>query len=92
MRGLAEILIAGYQFFVSPLLAQALGWGGCRFVPTCSGYGRTAIRQYGLRVGFVFLVKRLGRCHPWSAGGYDALPLPRRMGRRAHARSIITSP
>ncbi len=66
---------AAYRIFLSPLLhGLSLVPAGCRFVPTCSRYGQEALRQYGLMVGLVFLLKRLGRCHPWSAGGYDSVP------------------
>ena len=64
-----------YRLLIAPFLHQSsLLPGGCRFYPTCSGYGLEALRQYGLGRGFMFLLGRLGRCHPWSLGGYDPLP------------------
>lgn len=45
--------------------------GYCRFYPTCSEYGFTAVKTYGVvRCGFMAL-GRIGRCHPWHPGGYD---------------------
>jgi len=44
---------------------------GCRFSPSCSAYAQVAIRQYGLGRGIVVSCRRILRCHPWSAGGYD---------------------
>ncbi len=75
MKKGVEFLLGTYRLVVSPLLHGILLWpGGCRFNPTCSAYGLEAIRQYGLAKGFMLLFKRLGRCHPWAAGGYDPLP------------------
>lgn len=71
----ARLLLQWYGAFLSPLIHQSLIIpGGCRFQPTCSAYGVAVFRQYGLLSGFVLLVKRLARCHPWSIGGYDPPP------------------
>ncbi|NLY29324.1 MAG: membrane protein insertion efficiency factor YidD [Firmicutes bacterium] len=59
-------LIRFYQVCISPLLPPR-----CRFYPTCSEYGRQAVEKYGVGRGLVMLAKRLVRCHPWGAGGYD---------------------
>lgn len=75
MGTLVLILLKAYQLFISPLLRQfAIFPAGCRFYPTCSEYGLEAIRQYGLITGFMFLLVRLSRCHPWTAGGHDPVP------------------
>ncbi|MEK7537494.1 MAG: membrane protein insertion efficiency factor YidD [Patescibacteria group bacterium] len=50
--------------------------GFCRFSPSCSAYAITAIRQYGAIAGTWLALKRLVRCHPWSAGGLDLVPRP----------------
>jgi hypothetical protein len=62
-------LIQVYQRFISPLLLPS-----CRYQPTCSAYGIEAIRQHGAIAGGWLALKRIGRCHPWSAGGYDPVP------------------
>ncbi|NMB12909.1 MAG: membrane protein insertion efficiency factor YidD [Firmicutes bacterium] len=59
-------LIRFYQMCVSPLLAPR-----CRFYPTCSEYGQQAVRKYGVVRGMAMLMKRIMRCHPWGASGYD---------------------
>ena len=41
----------------------------CRFVPTCSRYGRESIRKYGLAVGGWRTVRRIARCGPWTPMG-----------------------
>lgn len=63
------VLIKGYQYFISPLLGNA-----CRFYPSCSSYARQSIQHHGWLRGLFFSLKRILRCHPWSAGGYDPVP------------------
>ncbi|MBW3603340.1 MAG: membrane protein insertion efficiency factor YidD [Actinobacteria bacterium] len=43
----------------------------CRFHPTCSAYGITAVQRYGAVRGGWLAIRRLGRCHPWNPGGVD---------------------
>ncbi|NLV15613.1 MAG: membrane protein insertion efficiency factor YidD [Syntrophomonadaceae bacterium] len=46
----------------------------CRFVPTCSHYTIEALNKYGAMKGLWLGAKRIFRCHPFSAGGYDPVP------------------
>jgi putative membrane protein insertion efficiency factor len=62
-------LVAGYKRLISPLLPSA-----CRFYPTCSDYMREAIAVHGPAQGVWLGVKRLARCHPLHAGGFDLVP------------------
>jgi putative membrane protein insertion efficiency factor len=62
-------LIKLYQYTVSRVTPPA-----CRFEPTCSHYGYEAIQKHGVVKGGWLTAKRLGRCHPWSEGGYDPVP------------------
>ncbi len=66
-----EGLIRLYQY----TLARVMG-GQCRFEPTCSHYGLEAYRQHGLWRGTVLTMRRVGRCNPFSKGGYDPVPVP----------------
>lgn len=66
MRGLVIGILRAYKLIVSPWLPSA-----CRFVPTCSEYMCDAVRRYGVARGLWMGLKRLGRCHPFHAGGYD---------------------
>ncbi|HLH25513.1 MAG TPA: membrane protein insertion efficiency factor YidD [Chloroflexota bacterium] len=66
---LALGLIRLYQRVISPLLPPA-----CRFVPTCSVYAFEAIERHGVALGGWLAVRRLARCHPFCAGGYDPVP------------------
>ena len=62
-------LIRGYQRAISPLLPPS-----CRYAPTCSQYAIEAIAGHGVLRGSWLALKRLGRCHPGRAGGYDPVP------------------
>jgi putative membrane protein insertion efficiency factor len=64
-------LIAAYRYCISPLLGS-----NCRFYPTCSEYAREAIETHGVLRGTWMTVRRLGRCHPFHAGGYDPVSKP----------------
>ncbi|RQV93329.1 membrane protein insertion efficiency factor YidD [bacterium] len=57
-----------YQKWISPGLPRS-----CRFYPTCSEYMAQAIEKYGVMRGSVLALKRVLRCHPLNAGGYDPL-------------------
>ncbi len=62
-------LIRAYQWLISPLLGAS-----CRYTPTCSQYGVEAIQKYGPFKGGWLTLKRIARCHPWSAHGHDPVP------------------
>lgn len=62
-------LIAVYRYTLSPFLGQR-----CRFYPSCSAYAAEALLKYGFLRGSWLALKRLGRCHPFNAGGYDPVP------------------
>ncbi len=66
MRLLIVLLIRGYQRWLSPLLPSS-----CRFHPTCSEYMRQAVERHGALRGVWMGLKRLGRCQPLCAGGFD---------------------
>ncbi|PQA83498.1 membrane protein insertion efficiency factor YidD [Limnohabitans sp. TS-CS-82] len=61
--------VRAYRLFLSPWLGSA-----CRFEPTCSVYALEALSQHGAAHGSYLTLRRLGRCHPWCAGGQDPVP------------------
>lgn len=61
--------IKGWRKFISPLYGSV-----CKFYPTCSAYGLQAVELHGAIKGGRLTVKRILRCHPWSAGGVDPVP------------------
>lgn len=61
-------LIRFYTFLIRPLTSVL---GACRFVPSCSEYASSAIRQYGAIRGLGLAIHRILRCHPLAKGGVD---------------------
>lgn len=58
-----------WRAIISPLYGEV-----CKFYPSCSSYGLTALETHGALRGSWLIVRRLVRCHPWSLGGYDPVP------------------
>ena len=46
----------------------------CRFLPTCSAYAIEAITKHGAVRGGWLAFRRITKCHPWGAHGYDPVP------------------
>ena len=66
---LALGLIRFYQMTISRILPSS-----CRFMPSCSQYTYEAIQKKGIFRGIVMGIRRIARCHPLNAGGYDPIP------------------
>jgi putative membrane protein insertion efficiency factor len=62
-------LIRGYRLGIRPLLPPS-----CRFVPSCSAFAVEAVARHGAARGAALAGRRLVRCHPWCAGGWDPVP------------------
>jgi len=69
MKKLLSLFIKFYQYFISPLTGK-----NCRYFPTCSAYAIEAIEKHGSLKGTTLAVKRVLRCHPFHAGGFDPVP------------------
>ena len=63
------LLIKIYQLTLSPLLKS-----NCRYLPTCSEYAITALKEHGLIIGLYYSTKRLLSCHPFGGHGHDPVP------------------
>jgi len=63
------LLVGAYRVLVSPVLPQA-----CRFYPSCSSYADEALWRHGALRGGWLAARRVCRCGPWHAGGYDPVP------------------
>jgi putative membrane protein insertion efficiency factor len=62
-------IVRAYQLFLGPFLPAV-----CRYHPTCSAYAIEALERYGARRGLWLAARRIARCHPFRAGGYDPVP------------------
>lgn len=65
--------------------------GRCRFHPSCSAYALDALAEHGAGRGTWLAVRRLGRCHPWHAGGLDPVPPSNRCSPGAAPPRAATS-
>ncbi len=68
MKKILIRIIKFYRKRISPLKKPC-----CRFYPSCSSYALEAVTKYGALKGSFLAVKRILKCHPFNAGGYDPL-------------------
>jgi len=66
-------LIRFYQNTLSKLLLSTVG-PICRFEPSCSRYSAACIETHGAWRGSLLSARRLCKCHPFHAGGFDPPP------------------
>ena len=59
-----------------------IGPSPCRYAPSCSAYALEALETHGALRGLWLTLRRLGRCHPFSPGGFDPVPVVHSMDRR----------
>jgi putative membrane protein insertion efficiency factor len=69
LRRWSLALIALYQQEVSARRPPC-----CRFSPTCSHYAAQALQTHGVGRAAWLILRRLLRCRPGAAGGYDPVP------------------
>ncbi|MAZ13684.1 MAG: membrane protein insertion efficiency factor YidD [Chloroflexi bacterium] len=65
------MLIRVYKLAISPY------WPGqCRYDPTCSEFAAEAIQTHRALAGSWLAIRRISRCHPGRARGFDPVPAP----------------
>jgi putative membrane protein insertion efficiency factor len=69
IRSLLLVVVRAYRWAISPMLPPA-----CRFHPSCSSYAEEALQRHGVFRGGWLAARRVCRCGPWHAGGYDPVP------------------
>ena len=69
MRHLLILGVRAYQVALGPLLPAS-----CRFYPSCSAYMIEALERHGAMRGGLMGIRRILRCHPLHAGGFDPVP------------------
>jgi putative membrane protein insertion efficiency factor len=79
-------LLKGYRFAISPLYGQV-----CRYHPTCSAYALEAVQTHGAVRGTWLAARRVARCHPWAAGGFDPVPPAKNRTSSAPSSSLVTT-
>ena len=87
MRGALILLVRVYQWTIAPALPPS-----CRYLPSCSAYMISAIETHGAFRGTWLGVRRIFRCHPFHAGGYDPVPPPSRPLRVKEACGTPSAP
>jgi len=80
-RAIAIAIVRAYQLVLRPWLGPR-----CRFHPSCSCYATEALAAHGVWHGGWLTLRRLSRCHPWHAGGFDPVP---RVLAPTHARAEL---
>ena len=69
MRQVLVLFVRAYQMGISPLLPSS-----CRYYPSCSAYAIEALEKHGAFHGSWLAMRRIARCHPFRAGGFDPVP------------------
>jgi uncharacterized protein len=72
MATLLKLLVKLYRNTIGITLPNS-----CRYQPTCSQYALDALNEHGAVRGTWLALKRIARCHPFTAGGYDPVPTRR---------------
>jgi len=81
---IAIALLRAYQIGFSSWRAPT-----CRFVPSCSEYALGAYASHRFFPATWLTMKRVCKCHPWGAYGYD--PVPSVQARHVSGDAIQTS-
>lgn len=58
-----------YRWTIRPVIGA-----NCRYEPSCSQYALDVLHSHGALSGSALTARRILRCTPWHAGGYDPPP------------------
>jgi putative membrane protein insertion efficiency factor len=83
---LLRLLVRAYRNTFGLVLPNS-----CRFQPTCSQYALDALTEHGAARGAWLTLKRIARCHPFAAGGYDPVP-PKGRGTKEERQALDFTP
>ena len=61
--------VVAYQWTIRPIIGAH-----CRYEPSCSHYALHVLDTHGAMRGSLLAARRILRCTPWHAGGYDPPP------------------
>jgi putative membrane protein insertion efficiency factor len=78
MRSILVFSLRAYRVIFAPVKVTLGLQGCCRFEPSCSHYMEEAVCQHGVCRGTLLGARRLLRCHPFGAHGFDPVPPPAR--------------
>ncbi|MDO5765815.1 MAG: membrane protein insertion efficiency factor YidD [Elusimicrobiales bacterium] len=74
MRKVLVAFLVGCVRFYQQTLHGFIGYGHCKFTPSCSAYMIEALQVHGPLKGLLLGAWRILRCNPFSHGGYDPVP------------------
>lgn len=73
MNTLLVFVLKIYKKIISPVMEILFG-KACRFTPSCSSYTMEALEKFGTFKGLWLGIKRISKCHPRGASGFDPVP------------------
>jgi uncharacterized protein len=76
----ARLMYRGVRFYQAEISALT---PACPHSPSCSQYAAEALDRHGAARGTWLTARRLLRCRPGTAGGFDPVPSPTARGGRA---------
>lgn len=84
----------GAKIAIALLRAYQIGFSSwrpptCRFIPSCSEYALGAYASHRFLPATWLTMKRVCKCHPWGAYGYD--PVPSVQARHVSGDAVQTS-